>query len=50
MKQKNKTTRKEKVSDKGQTSPNSKYGRKAKYLARHAKWGFEYAEPKPWKC
>lgn len=28
---------------------NSNYARKKNYLAREGGWGFEYAEPKPWK-
>ena len=30
-------------------SGESKYGRKKAWCFKNAKWGFEVAEPKPWK-
>ena len=42
-----KTVRKDRQAEK--PKGDSKYFRKAEYLRKHDKWGFEVPEPKPWR-
>lgn len=49
MKRRKLTLRQKQSAGRGTKLKRSNYARKREYLVKHGGFGFEYAEPKPWK-